>query len=781
MPLHLDLNPGDIHKIHNFEYADEAARTGASITSDDVGKVAVQLDNNTYWILIDDTPTWTQITNEAGGGGTVTATEGADGYLAFFTGANSIAGDNDFFWDRVNNRVGIGTTSPSAKLEVRDDQDAGTSIIIKNNDTGTSARSYIAFESNDNFNNGYAELAVFGSNWSDSIDGIVRGGSADLHGNGNNFLIRSVSGPMHLMGGNKQTVTLNQLQHVGIGTTFPIEPLTVNGPIALQEQGSTPATEDGYGKLYTDSSGDLKYVDDDGVNNRVAMINSDGYLLPESDDTQSLGNPTTRWESLFLGPESLHFVSTDSETGVGKDWKLGIGTDEGQGNLQIHQGEGKRFTFTEDGRMGIGTSAPIPRGIEIVKDSGDGNPQLGLTYYTTSNDRGTFDFRRARGTFDSPSAVQADDLLGTIGFLGYTGSVFQNAASIDGLATETWSGSAEGTEIQFQVTTAGETTRDVAAKVTPGSLQLGSTNRAAMDLEFHDGSNYRDVIRYDSTIFMGDVETQGGTSKGVTIRTGGGDAMRLGTDKQVAIGGAFDAVNTLDVEGGCVIGATRSGSSTAPTNGLLVEGRVGLGDNTSPNGFIHASGSAGADTTMHFTNSTASRTYTLGPWTDGLFYISDATAGADRFYLSSSGNFGLGRSPSSNRLEVDGNASKDAAGDWLANSDARIKTDVRTITNGLEVIRQLNPVAFKYTEDYMKSHPSLQKHDYYNFIAQEFQKIFPDYVKDSGEEGGILQIDTGAIRPHMVAAVQELADMVDEQRKMIEELRKELNDIKNKS
>jgi len=42
----------------------------------------------------------------------------ADGYVAFFTGTNAIAGDNDLFWDRPNNRLGIGTSSPSAPLTV---------------------------------------------------------------------------------------------------------------------------------------------------------------------------------------------------------------------------------------------------------------------------------------------------------------------------------------------------------------------------------------------------------------------------------------------------------------------------------------------------------------------------------------------------------------------------------------------------------------------------------------------------------------------------------------
>ena len=41
------------------------------------------------------------------------------------------------------------------------------------------------------------------------------------------------------------------------------------------------------------------------------------------------------------------------------------------------------------------------------------------------------------------------------------------------------------------------------------------------------------------------------------------------------------------------------------------------------------------------------------------------------------GRVGIGMTPSTNLLEVNGTASKTAAGDWLANSDARLKKDIK--------------------------------------------------------------------------------------------------------
>lgn len=64
---HKELTGTDIHIIHVYEYADETARTSATdFVSADIGKVAKQIDNGTFWILKDTTPTWSQIDSQAG-------------------------------------------------------------------------------------------------------------------------------------------------------------------------------------------------------------------------------------------------------------------------------------------------------------------------------------------------------------------------------------------------------------------------------------------------------------------------------------------------------------------------------------------------------------------------------------------------------------------------------------------------------------------------------------------------------------------------------------------
>lgn len=70
------------------------------------------------------------------------------------------------------------------------------------------------------------------------------------------------------------------------------------------------------------------------------------------------------------------------------------------------------------------------------------------------------------------------------------------------------------------------------------------------------------------------------------------------------------------------------------------------------------------------------------------------------------------------------------------------------------------PVKFRYTAEYRAQHPSIEDRRYLNVIAQEFQKVFPDYVKSSGEKlpdgSEILQVDTYPLTIYSAAAIQEL-------------------------
>lgn len=201
---------------------------------------------------------------------------------------------------------------------------------------------------------------------------------------------------------------------------------------------------------------------------------------------------------------------------------------------------------------------------------------------------------------------------------------------------------------------------------------------------------------------------------------------------------------------------------------------------------IEAATTGAASAYARFKRSTTggAREYWVGPGIMGnaAFVLYDFTGTTRRYELDTAGRHGFGRTPAANTMEVEGNASKTASGDWLANSDARIKRDVRAIEGALAKLEACNPVEFRYTETYRAAHPSIPDRPHLGVVAQEFREVFPDYVYDAGERvpgeaedaPNMLQVDTFPLTIVTAAAVKELAAIVRAQAAEIAALRRHI-------
>ncbi len=242
-------------------------------------------------------------------------------------------------------------------------------------------------------------------------------------------------------------------------------------------------------------------------------------------------------------------------------------------------------------------------------------------------------------------------------------------------------------------------------------------------------------------------------------------------EKEVGIG-IQNAAAQLDVQGSKSGMAFRVNDDLYATSG----GFVGVGRSTP----ITSAEVFGVSSSTNIQNSyggmyveTAGLTsrpfygYATGGTTKAWTYFDGTTAtwrlnlsNTDQLTLDPLHGLGVGRAAASNKLEVEGNASKTTAGSWLANSDRRIKSDIRTVSNALETLDRVRLVDFVYTPEYRAAHPGLDGRRYHNVIAQEFREVFPDYVKSSGEKlpngDEILQVDTYPLTIYSAAAVQEL-------------------------
>jgi uncharacterized protein (UPF0335 family) len=303
--------------------------------------------------------------------------------------------------------------------------------------------------------------------------------------------------------------------------------------------------------------------------------------------------------------------------------------------------------------------------------------------------------------------------------------------------------------------------------------------------------NQLTLIGHDADVSSNNLTNATAIGYGATV--GASNTVVLGSGADVGIGNANPGV-----ESGAIRYLTVA-AGTTPSSGIgAVEIQGGTGSTGQPIGRLDfiSNSSPGNSSIARIEARTANGAQFRG---DMIFYTKTggtyATAAlAERMRIGDDGFVGIGRTAATNILEIEGTASKTAAGSWLANSDARIKTNIQTVPNGIETIKMLRPVMFQYTDYWMSKHPSLSNRFYYNFIAQEYQKVFPHAVTGSGQyiEGDskeVLQVDTYDAQIVSIKAIQELIEKVErlekenaalkaENKSLETDLRAEISEIK---
>ncbi len=255
-----------------------------------------------------------------------------------------------------------------------------------------------------------------------------------------------------------------------------------------------------------------------------------------------------------------------------------------------------------------------------------------------------------------------------------------------------------------------------------------------------------------------DFRIEGDTNANLFVADASEDKIGFGTATPgpglVTMGGGVAATTVrIDIDGGSDNGkgaqlAFRSGSTD----------KFYIGDTASLQGGSESS----RDMSLYTTSGCGIRFYTGG--------------NNRRMTVDSSGNVGIAMVPGgSHKLDVTGSAGLSTGTAWTNTSDARIKTSVATITGATAKIKQLRPVSFKYTADYLSVHPEIDgSKTYHSFIADEYETVFPDAVSVQGdlvritpaaegraEERETLLSDLKQFTPHdlqmfLAAAIQEL-------------------------
>jgi hypothetical protein len=181
------------------------------------------------------------------------------------------------------------------------------------------------------------------------------------------------------------------------------------------------------------------------------------------------------WDApLSIASDNPNIKLYDTGTG-GTIWRIDNGT-SGNGKLTFRDGNTPKMTIANNGEVQLDST-----GDYALHTTGDSFVANTITSYRDeSGDHAMFLGRAARGSNASPTALQSGDRMLTISARGHNGSDFTGErAGIAFKAAENWTGTAQGTYIDFFATTNGETGSSSKMTITnDGKVGIGTTSPA---------------------------------------------------------------------------------------------------------------------------------------------------------------------------------------------------------------------------------------------------------------------------------------------------------------
>jgi hypothetical protein len=304
----------------------------------------------------------------------------------------------------------------------------------------------------------------------------------------------------------------------------------------------------------------------------------------------------------------------------------------------------------------------------------------------------------------------------------------------------------------------------------------GLNNEASGDKSFAGGG--RDNIVSGANAFVG-----GGTenvASGLNSFTGGGKGLYARSYSEVVLGmyctdytpqstSGYNSEDRLLVIGNGSYSVDRKNAMV-----ILKNGNIGIGTSTPEERLHIVSGNLRID---------GGEFQSWGPIVfhpdvdnggdDVIKFLN--SSGGETMRISESGLVGIGRVPMFNKLEVEGSASKTTPGDWIGNSDARLKKNIQAMGTGdvLQKLLKLQGVTYEWDDQVTGSQ---RPHGIqYGFTAQNIQEVFPELVSEDAL--GFLQTAYGTYDAMLVEAIRALHESLTEQQQLNARLSGELSTL----
>jgi hypothetical protein len=174
------------------------------------------------------------------------------------------------------------------------------------------------------------------------------------------------------------------------------------------------------------------------------------------------------------------------------------------GSINFMLGGTSRF-FANSTGVGIGTTAPVAS--FEVSNALSTNPPVTSIYASTFSNTSLGSSvigRKARGTAASPTGVLNNDALFDLGANGYGATGFGgfNAAGISMRASENWTDTAHGTQMQFSTTSNGASAPSLRMTINSlGNVGIGTSSAASL-FEVNNGFSTLPFAQVTATTFV---------------------------------------------------------------------------------------------------------------------------------------------------------------------------------------------------------------------------------------------------------------------------------------
>tara|TARA_Y100000004_G_scaffold48056_1_gene52927 strand:+ start:5898 stop:7487 length:1590 start_codon:yes stop_codon:yes gene_type:complete len=227
---------------------------------------------------------------------------------------------------------------------------------------------------------------------------------------------------------------------------------------------------------------------------------------------------------------------------------------------------------------------------------------------------------------------------------------------------------------------------------------------------------------------------------------------------------------------------------TAGSGGITIDasGNVGIGT-TSPAsnaGFgspvLEVTGSSGGS--LLSSNTTTGSEATFSTFSSGLqIAMAGSSTASDNAILFRTGNTNSSHNSSTRMTITSGGNIGAPSGTNIYNaSDARLKQNINSLSDSLNIINNLNPISFNWADNFEDAE---KDKTLYGFVAQEVQNVFPDAVEnfaggDDIELNGETIENPLSVREKFIIPI--LVKAMQEQQEQIKALQSEINILKGK-